>query len=149
LPSQPPLDLGQRIEEQIEGLETEDRRRHLLRFAALGAAGLAAVLLAFFVGLRVAPTENSPVANIPLEHVEVSEAKTGLAADADIVAHTWGVEVKLQATGFAAGQRYDVSVLSDDGRKHSAGEFVGTGEKRRCGAISTRVCCVTRQPASR
>ncbi|MEJ7707192.1 MAG: DUF4394 domain-containing protein [Nocardioidaceae bacterium] len=49
-----------------------------------------------------------------------------------------GTLVKLQATGFAAGQSYDVSVLSDDGRKHPAGEFVGTGEKEmRCNLNSS------------
>lgn len=128
-PSQPPPDLGQRIEEQIEVLDTEDRRRRLLRGGALAAAGLAAVLLAFFVGLRIAPSDSPPVANLPLESVEVGQAMPGVVADVDIVAHSWGVEVKLRATGFVAGKSYDVSVLSADGTQHSAGEFVGTGDQ--------------------
>ena len=53
----------------------------------------------------------------------------GLTASADLVAHTWGVEVKLRATGFLAGDRYRVTVLGTGGRRFPAGEFVGTGAK--------------------
>lgn len=128
-PDQPPADLGERIEKQFESLETENRRRRLVRHGVLAAAGLAAVVLAFLVGVQLAPTDDAPAAQIPLEHIEVGEAVPGLAAEADIVAHTWGVEVKLEATGFVAGDSYAVSVLAADGTRHPAGEFVGTGDQ--------------------
>ncbi|WP_205860606.1 DUF4394 domain-containing protein [Phycicoccus sp. HDW14] len=57
--------------------------------------------------------------------VEVS----GVTATAGVVPHTWGVEVRLTASGFAAGDRYRVVVLGEDGRTYPAGEFVGTGAR--------------------
>ncbi|MGI8901958.1 MAG: hypothetical protein ACR2HA_13735 [Nocardioides sp.] len=52
-----------------------------------------------------------------------------VTAAADLVAHTWGVEVKLRATGFDEGARYRVAVIGRDGSRSSAGEFVGTGAR--------------------
>ena len=53
----------------------------------------------------------------------------GVHASADLVDHTWGVEVKLTATGFDRGSRYRATVLGVDGRRYPAGGFVGTGTR--------------------
>jgi hypothetical protein len=66
---------------------------------------------------------------VPLEAVQVQTERPGLEATADLVNHTWGVEVKLHAAGFDRGGRYRVSVLGVDGKRFPAGEFVGTGDK--------------------
>jgi hypothetical protein len=48
-------------------------------------------------------------------------------ATADVVPHTWGMEVQLHGAGFTAGEVYRAQVTEDDGRVVSAGEFLGTG----------------------
>lgn len=48
------------------------------------------------------------------------------------------MEIKLTATGFAAGQRYRVVVQTADGRETPAGEFIGTGtNEMRCNLNSS------------
>ena len=43
-----------------------------------------------------------------------------VAATADVVPHTWGMEVQLHGEGFTAGEVYRVQV-TEDGRRHGAG----------------------------
>jgi len=126
LPEAPP-ELGDRVVAAIEG---EQRRATRSRWTRTGAiAGIAAVsaAIAMVVGIRLAEPEPAP--QIPLEAVSISQTDPRVDASADLVAHTWGVEVKLQATGFDQGQRYVVNVLASGGRRYPAGEFVGTGGK--------------------
>lgn len=66
---------------------------------------------------------------MPLEAVPVAVDASGVTASAGVVPHTWGVEVRLTASGFAAGDRYRVVVLGEDGQTYPAGEFVGTGPR--------------------
>ena len=66
---------------------------------------------------------------VPLEAVAVQVDDPGVHASADLVDHTWGVEVKLHATGFDRGGRYRATVLGVDGRRYPAGGFVGTGTR--------------------
>ncbi|MGW6445803.1 anti-sigma factor family protein [Lentzea sp. NPDC055074] len=63
---------------------------------------------------------------VPLEPVALVQAP-GVTAEAAIVPHTWGVEIKLDGHGFAAGQTYRVAVTGTDGGEVSAGSFLGTG----------------------
>ncbi len=51
-----------------------------------------------------------------------------MKASAGVVAHTWGVEIKLEATGLRSGSPYAVVVMTRDRRPRSAGAFVGTGD---------------------
>ncbi|MFC7572721.1 hypothetical protein ACFQX8_10015 [Klenkia terrae] len=50
-----------------------------------------------------------------------------VAATADVVPHTWGMEVRLHGAGFTAGEVYRVQVTEDDGGTVPAGEFLGVG----------------------
>lgn len=124
----PPADLGQRIEERIRA---EDRRSGLGRTArtaavsALAAAAAAAVV----VGSGLFAPE--PPSDVPLEAVQVVQAD-GVEATADLVAHSWGVEIKLTATGLQPGRRYEVVVLDAEGAEMAAGEFIGTDAEIRC-----------------
>lgn len=54
-------------------------------------------------------------------------AAPGIEVQAALLAHTWGMEVTLTATGFTAGEAYVVTVTDVAGRTVGAGEFVGTG----------------------
>lgn len=125
-PEAPP-GLGDRVLSAVaaeEGRAAGARRRHTGVVAGLAAACAAAAVL---VGQQVVGED--PAAPVPLEAVPLSAAAPGIEASADLVAHTWGVEVKLHGSGFAAGRRYVVTVQGEDGASYPAGEFVGTGSK--------------------
>jgi anti-sigma factor RsiW len=75
---------------------------------------------------------------VPQEAVAVRTLAPGVQASAGLVAHTWGMEVKLVATGFQPGSPYRVTVTDDQGRTVGAGEFVGTGaQEMRCNLNSS------------
>ena len=104
-----------------------DLRARRVRSRAL--AGLAAVGVAaagFGVGWLVRPVPDPP----PLETVAVEVAAEDVSASADVVPHTWGIEVKLSGEGFTAGEVYRVSVTEEDGDAVPAGEFLGVGPAR-------------------
>jgi hypothetical protein len=98
---------------------TPFRRRRWAPAAA--AAGIAAA--GFGLGWLVRPVPDPP----PLEPVAVQVAAPAVQATADVVPHTWGMEVQLHGAGFTAGEVYRAQVTEDDGRVVSAGEFLGTG----------------------
>jgi anti-sigma factor RsiW len=100
-----------------------ERQRATRLQAVVAAAAAVAVLLA---GLVTAGTLGSP--DVPLEAVAVSSSGD-VQASADLVAHTWGVEIKLVAAGLAAGAPYTVQVVTAEGDVVDAGAFLGTGSK--------------------
>jgi len=107
--------------------------RRLQLAAAAAVIAIAAGGIGFGVG-----AQGSSSAPAPLEAVAVRSASPTVQAVADVVPHTWGVEIKLEATGFAPGRVYRVSVTDDQGRTVGAGEFVGTGaEQMRCNLNSS------------
>ena len=132
-PENPPADLGARILGEVAAERDREhaaqRRRFLVRSGVLAAIAGAAAAAVLVVGLAV--TGSDPEPTVPLESVAVEVTPAGdlagVTADADLVDHTWGVEVKLHGTGFADGARYEVVVLGADGTAHPAGEFVGVG----------------------
>jgi hypothetical protein len=149
----PPAGLGERIREQVveERLLVDARRARDARRAArrasrrrgLVAAAAAGVALAVLgagsvLGRVTAPAVTalptpsaSSTAPIPLETVPV-QAFDGVDVDsgvADVIAHTWGVEAVIVATGFRPGQTYRAAFRSSDGALLPAGEFLGTGDK--------------------
>jgi len=102
-----------------------ERRRAQRLQGLVAAAASVAVLLA---GLVTAGTlgEDTPV--VPMEAVAVSSGGD-VRASANLIAHTWGVEIKLAAAGLAAGQPYTVQVTTERGEVVDAGAFLGTGAK--------------------
>lgn len=101
-----------------------DRRRATRLQVVVAAAASVAVLLAGLV--TAGALDRAP--EVPLEAVAV-QAGPGVEASADLVAHTWGVEIKLAAAGLADGRPYTVQVRTEDGRVVDAGAFLGTGDR--------------------
>lgn len=96
---------------------------HRRRRPAGAAAAVAVAAAAFGVGWLARPVPDPP----PLEPVAVQVADAGITATADVVSHTWGVEVKLSGAGFTAGEVYSVAVREVDGDRVPAGAFLGVG----------------------
>lgn len=117
-----PDELGERVAAAIAAERSADRGSGRARLG-LVAAGSAAIAASVAV-LVMQVTGPDPV---PLEAVAVTVGRSGVVADADLVNHTWGVEIKLDASGLEAGATYRVSILTDEGEARPAGEFVGTG----------------------
>lgn len=134
----PPPDLGARVLARIAAEERQrvvPLRRAGVRRRALTAAAVAGVAAAGgVVGWAVRPVPDPP----PLEPVPVLAVAPGVEATADLVPHTWGVEVKLTGTGFEDGEVYRVAVTDDDGREVPAGQFLGVGATElRCNLNSS------------
>lgn len=123
----PPADLGDRVVQAVTSTARRNSRHTWLRAASVTAA---AAVVAVIATVAVQSLDgNAPQSGVPLEAVQVQTERPGLEATADLVNHTWGVEVKLHAAGFDRGGRYRVDVLGVDGNRYPAGEFVGTGAK--------------------
>lgn len=133
----PPPDLGARVvrlvaadRDDLAGRRAE-RVAGRRRTAVAAVAGLAAGVAILAAGLTATGAFDAEQTDdvVPLEAVPVSTQAPGLAADADLIAHTWGVEVKLTATGFDQGDRFRVALVNHAGERYPAGEFVGTGTR--------------------
>ncbi|MDQ3989396.1 MAG: zf-HC2 domain-containing protein [Actinomycetota bacterium] len=115
----PPPELADRVLDRVRA----ERRatRHFPRRGVLVAA--AAVVVAGAAGFALGTTRDG----VPLEPVSVQALDADLAAEAGLVPHTWGMEIKLDGTGFDPGTAYRVTVRDEQGREVGAGEFLGTG----------------------
>ena len=66
----------------------------------------------------------------PYEAIKVDRVLPGLVvAKAGVVPHTWGVELKMEGSGFGKGQTYRAIVVGRDGSRTPAGEFLGTEDQ--------------------
>lgn len=109
----------------VVALPTRRRWVPAVAGALVGAAAAAAVAVA------VLPDAAPPAA--PVIAVRDVVAADGVAAQAGLVDHTWGVELKLQVTGLPAGRAYDVRFVDDAGREYDGGAFLGvTGRTVTC-----------------
>ena len=113
--------LGARIEAQIAAERTRRRRRTAAQRALVGTAAGLILVLTFVAGGRLTGDDVDPV---PLEAVAVTSEIDGVTADADLVDHTWGVEIKLNVAGLDDGATYSTTVQAE-GRDYPAGEFIG------------------------
>jgi anti-sigma factor RsiW len=138
----PPPGLGAAVlariaeEERLvgEGRVVALRRTPTRRRVALGAAVVGVAAAGGVVGWVARPVPDP----VPLEPVAVQAVASDVEARADLVPHTWGVEVRLTGTGFDAGEVYRVAVTADDGREVPAGQFLGVGpQPMRCNLSSS------------
>ncbi len=122
--------LGARIEADIKTERTRRSRRTAVQRALTGIAASVILVLTFIAG-GAFTSDDSP-APVPLEAVAVTSEIAGVTADADLVDHTWGVEIKLNVTGLEGGESYTTTVQAA-GREYPAGEFIGvTGVEIHC-----------------
>lgn len=136
-PPTPPPDLGGLIRDAVRAESVlRDRRRQRTMWShrvLAGAAAVALILGGVGLGQVVAPRTQQvvlPAQPGPYEPIKVTRVLPGLVvAKAGVVPHTWGVEVKMEGSGFAKGQAYRAIVVGRNGRSMPAGEFLGTGDQ--------------------
>ena len=123
--------LGRRIAAQV-GAERRTRRRRTTGARVLvGAAACLVLVATLLAGGRL--LGEGPASPVPLEAVAVTSERAGVVARADLVDHTWGIEIKLVATGLPGGRPYRATVRGADGVDYPAGAFVGVdGVEVRC-----------------
>lgn len=99
----------------------------------IGAACLA-VGLALGAGLPALsslPPSGPPGTLGAYEQVAVA-ANDGVRVETDLVAHTWGTEAVIDATGLTVGAIYRVVFIAEDGTEFPAGEMLGSPVAIHC-----------------
>lgn len=123
LPSPPP-ELGERI---LAGVRAERAPRvRAGRARQLVAACVVALLVGVGAGVAAGHAAFAPDP-VPLESVATTVHDGGVDAEAELIPHTWGVEIRLTGTGFEEGRTYRATLFDEEGAEHPAGEFVGVG----------------------
>lgn len=142
-PPHPPADLGDRIRAAVAAeahepaapagtpagtdVDAPSRWRAVARQPLLVAA--AVVLVALVGGLvgRASAPEPPTVPREPIALEDVTASPVSVES-ADLVPHTWGVELRMVAAGFDEGETYRAAFREGEtGRLAPAGAFIGTG----------------------
>ncbi len=118
----PPADLGESILAAVRSGERHRNRERWVRRAGTGLLAAAVLVGVFFLGIRAAPGPVTP----PVIAMSVQQVADGVQAQAGLVRHTWGTELKLRATGLTVGS-YTVTFVRADGSQVPGGTFLGTG----------------------
>lgn len=123
-----PPELRDRIEAAISA-ETASRRRTRLVRSLDTMAAAAALIVVAVLGIATFG-DDGPQAPVPTAvAVQVAPELDDVTATAGIIAHTWGVEVKLTTAGLTAGDEYEAYVVGEDGVEVPAGTFLAIGAK--------------------
>jgi hypothetical protein len=123
--------LERRVRSAIVVRRHRRSRRHAARLSLVGAAACVALVVSFLAGAAI--TGESVSTPPPLEPVAVNSRLPEVEASADLVDHTWGLEIRLAASGLRGGDRYKATVTAADGREVDAGAFLGVaGVEIRC-----------------
>lgn len=126
-----PPDLANTVVRRV----SEEKRRSRWRPPRWVAAAVIALALGAGAGWIAHPDVPAPG---PFEAVAVAPSSPAVHASAGLVPHTWGVEIKLTATGFEKNTRYRVVIVDVTGGQMAAGEFIGTGPaEMRCNLNSS------------
>lgn len=121
----PPPDFGSQVLSRVrfeEGRVGVRQRSGSPRWVG----SLVAAAVVGVIGVGTGWWMNSPPEQ-PLEPVAFATAAPQLKASADVVPHTWGMEIKLTGNGFSDGQVFRAVVTDQNGRRVNAGEFIGNG----------------------
>jgi hypothetical protein len=131
----PPSDLEELTLAPILGeIHRARRRRRRFPWSALAAAAICVVVigLAGFTWLLEQPevSEHPGPQRAYLEPLSFSQEAPGVEVEeGHLIAHAWGTEIRLVASGLREGLTHRVTLVSEDGERFNAGTFFGTGEK--------------------
>ncbi|GAA2076609.1 hypothetical protein GCM10009821_14910 [Aeromicrobium halocynthiae] len=106
------------------------RVRLAVAAAALVAAGSAGTIAVD--ALTGGPPEGPPGTLGAYEPVTFDAPADEARVGAEVVAHTWGTEAVLEVEGLVEGASYEVIFLDDEGRRRSAGAFLGSAVPIDC-----------------
>ena len=120
----PPTSLRERIARSVEAEQHSRVRSGTIRRGAAALAVAATLAGVFGLGTLVG-RESTPTP--PVEAIVVDTVASDVQIDADLVAHTWGTEIRMVASGLQGGAIYSVTFLRSDGETVPAGTFIGTG----------------------
>lgn len=112
-------------------------RRRSPRWAALMLGAAACIGIGVGAGIIVPAALSAPPSGPPgtlgaVEHIDVRDESAGTAIDADLVAHTWGTEAVVDASGLDVGATYAIVFIGTDGSEFSAGEMLGSSVAIHC-----------------
>jgi hypothetical protein len=107
----------------LEEMHRAWRRRGQFRWSALAAAALCVVV----IGLAGFTRFLEPA--VSLEPLSFSGVAPGVELEGNLIAHAWGTEIRLVASGLRDGQTYRVTLVSEDGERVNSGTFIGAGDK--------------------
>ena len=120
----PPGDLEESTLAPILGeIHRARRRRRQSRWSALAAAAICVVV----IGLAGFTWFLEPA--VSLEPLSFSGVAPGVELEGNLIAHAWGTEIRLLASGLRDGQTYRVTLVSEDGERVNSGTFIGAGDK--------------------
>lgn len=103
------------------------RRRWVVPVTAAACLIAGLVIGANGVGLTGSPVPSGPPGTLgAVEQVAVSDDLRGVDVSAEVVAHTWGTEAYLEATGLDVGATYELVFVGTDGEEFPAGEILGS-----------------------
>ena len=130
-----PVGLLAQVEQRVAG-ERRAARRSGWRRRGTATLLAGAASAALFAGGLVVGGSDAPVGPV-LEPVALQVERAGVVAGVDLVDHTWGVEIKLVASGLEPGTSYRVTLFDAAGTAYPAGEFLGVADRPvRCSLAS-------------
>ncbi|WJL95972.1 anti-sigma factor [Microbacterium sp. ET2] len=144
----PPRDidaLGDRILRAVDA-ETESRGMRSTVTAAPARRSrrwLAPIVAAacLVVGIAIGVSWPDPAVTTPsgppgtlgaIEPVALDGVPDDVEIEADLVAHTWGTETVVEATGLDVGATYEVVLIDESGVEYSAGAMLGSEVPIEC-----------------
>jgi anti-sigma factor RsiW len=139
----PPPGLGDAIFEAIRAEQELVDARTARAAPRRGRVGLMVAALstaaALVVGLALGWQLSPAPADLPREPVAVRSLDVDVEVlEADVIPHTWGLEIQVEAKGFDDGATYRAAVVDADGQLRPAGEFIGIGsDSFRCNLNSS------------
>ncbi|MCJ1695888.1 hypothetical protein C1I63_06850 [Rathayibacter caricis DSM 15933] len=120
---------------RIEEEEAPARPRRGRLALAVGAVAASVAVGALGATLLQGAGER-PVAGPPgtLGAVETIafEESTAVDVQGSVIAHTWGTETVLRASGFAVGESYDLVLVTESGERLPSGSFLGSAVEIDC-----------------
>jgi hypothetical protein len=108
------------------------RRRWPLVAAAAACLAVGLAVGATLPGFLDAPPSGPPGTLGAIEAIDLDGEPDGTTIDADLVAHTWGTEAVLDASGLEIGAVYSIVMIATDGTEHSAGAMLGSDVPIHC-----------------